>query len=77
MAPIPTYKSEAIQYFQDALMEEVSWEYQERQCRTLLEDAIGSTMLLSTDDLFNIETMEVGRTNGRGRRVPMEILVDM
>jgi tetratricopeptide (TPR) repeat protein len=53
---LATYKSEAIQYFQEALTEEYFWEYPERHCRKLLEDATGSTM--STDDLINIETME-------------------
>jgi hypothetical protein len=51
-------KSEAIQYFQDALTEETFWEYEERHCRKLLEGATGSAM--STDDLINIETMEEG-----------------
>jgi hypothetical protein len=53
-----TFKLEAIQHFQDALSEELFWEYNERHCRKLGEEATGSTM--STDDLFKIETMEDG-----------------
>jgi hypothetical protein len=54
-----TCKLEAIQYFQqDALSQELMWEYKKQHCRKLVEEATGSTM--STDDLFKIETMEEG-----------------
>jgi hypothetical protein len=52
------YKSEAVECFQYALTEESMWEYQERHCRKLLEDATGSTM--SSDDLINIDIMDKG-----------------
>ena len=55
---VATCKSEAIQYFQDALTEEMFWEYEGRYCRKILEDATSSNM--SIDDLINIETMEEG-----------------